>query len=101
MNEVIRARSPANFPEKINTPLLLLQGTEDKVVPPNQSEKIFEVLKKKGTPTGMLLFVGEGHGFRSAPNIKRALEAELYFYSKILGIELPESFDPAPALHNL
>ena len=93
---LIKERSPANYPEKINAPLLLLQGTEDKIVPPNQSEKIFEVLKKKGTPVGMLMFEGEGHGFCKAKNIKHALDAELYFYAKVLDIDLPEPFDPPP-----
>lgn len=94
--ELIRERSPSSYPEKISTPLLLLQGTEDKIVPPNQSEEIYEVLKKRGTPVGMLLFEGEGHGFRQAANVKHALDAELYFYAKILGLELPEPFETAP-----
>lgn len=84
--DLIRERSPINHVEKISTPILLLQGDEDKVVPPNQAFTIYEALKKKGTPVGMLLFEGEGHGFRSAENIKLSLDAELYFYSEILGL---------------
>ena len=94
--DLIRKRSPINFTEKISAPILLLQGEEDKVVPPNQATVIYEALKKKGIPVGMILYEGEGHGFRQAPNIKRSLDAELYFYSKILGIELPEPFEEPP-----
>ncbi len=94
--DLIRERSPVHHVDKLSAPILLLQGTEDKIVPPNQSETMFEALKKKGIPTGMILFEGEGHGFRQAPNIKRAFDAELYFYSKILGFTLPEPFKIAP-----
>nr|NGX27719.1 Dipeptidyl aminopeptidase BIII [Chlamydiota bacterium] len=94
--DLIRERSPTNHVEKISAPVLLLQGDEDKVVPPNQSFKIYEALKKKGVPVGMILFEGEGHGFRKAPNIKRSLDAELYFYSQILGIDLPQAFEKPP-----
>ena len=51
------------------------------VVPPNQAEMMIAALRKKGTPVGYLLFSGEQHGFRKAENIKRALDAELYFYA--------------------
>lgn len=94
--DVIRERSPVNHIDKISSPILLLQGDEDKIVPPNQTFTIYEALKKKGIPTAMLLFKGEGHGFRQASNIKRALDAELYFYGKILGLELADSFDQPP-----
>ena len=87
--EKIEARSPILHVDRIKRPILLLQGTEDKIVLPNQTTLIYEALKKKGIPVGMLLFEGEGHGFRQAPNIKRALDAELYFYSQVLDIPLP------------
>ncbi|NGX37287.1 MAG: Dipeptidyl aminopeptidase BIII [Chlamydiae bacterium] len=93
---LIRERSPINHVEKISAPILLLQGEEDKIVPPNQAFKIYDALEEKGTPVGMILFEGEGHGFRQAPNIKRALDAELYFYSKVLGFELAEPFQTPP-----
>jgi dipeptidyl aminopeptidase/acylaminoacyl peptidase len=54
------------------------------VVPPNQTEMMVEALRRRGIPTGYLLFAGEGHGFRRAENIKRALDAELYFYSTLI-----------------
>jgi len=59
----------------------IFSGDEDMVVPPNQTELMVEALRKKGTPVGYLLFSGEQHGFRKAENIKRALDAELYFYA--------------------
>jgi dipeptidyl aminopeptidase/acylaminoacyl peptidase len=61
--------------------MIFFQGDEDMVVPPNQTEMMVEALRKKGLPVGYLLFSGEQHGFRKAENIKRALDAELYFYA--------------------
>ena len=75
--------------------MLLLQGLDDKVVPPNQSEMIYEALKGKGIPTAYVAFEGEGHGFRKSENIVTALNAELYFYSQVLGFKLAE---PLPAI---
>lgn len=83
-------RSPIHFVKNIHCPVLLLHGTEDKVVLPAQSETIFKALKKKGIPTYYLLFEKEGHGFRQAPNMKKALEAEVLFYAKIFGFDLAE-----------
>jgi dipeptidyl aminopeptidase/acylaminoacyl peptidase len=79
--DVYRERSPIAFVEKLSAPVIFFQGDEDEVVPPNQSEMMVEALRKKGTPVGYLLFSGEQHGFRKAENIKRALDAELYFYA--------------------
>jgi dipeptidyl aminopeptidase/acylaminoacyl peptidase len=62
-------------------PVIFFQGDEDMVVPPNQTELMVEALRKKGLPVGYLLFTGEQHGFRQSDNIKRALDAELYFYA--------------------
>ena len=72
----------------------MLQGLEDKVVLPNQAEVMVEALRNKGLPVAYLPFEGEQHGFRKAENIKRALEAELYFYSRILGFDLAEPVEP-------
>lgn len=82
--DLIRERSPITHVDKIATPLLLLQGDEDKIVPPNQSEIIYEALKKRGVPVEYILFKGEGHGFRIGENIRRSLEEELKFYQKLL-----------------
>jgi dipeptidyl aminopeptidase/acylaminoacyl peptidase len=74
--------------------MILFQGLEDKVVPPNQAEKMVEAMRAKKLPVAYLTFEGEQHGFRKAENIERVLEAELYFYSKVFGFELAESVEP-------
>ncbi|MBS0626096.1 MAG: S9 family peptidase [Verrucomicrobia bacterium] len=89
------ARSPLYFVDQIHCPVILLQGDEDLIVPPPQSEKMYESLKKRGIPTAYLLFKNEQHGFRQAENIQRALEAELYFYSKVFDFSLG---DPVPPI---
>jgi dipeptidyl aminopeptidase/acylaminoacyl peptidase len=87
-------RSPIHFTERLNCPMILFQGLEDRVVPPNQSEKMFEAVRAKKLPVAYLTFEGEQHGFRKAENIKRVLEAELYFYSKIFGFQPADSIEP-------
>ncbi len=87
-------RSPIHFVDRLSAPMILFQGLEDKVVPPNQAEMMFEALKKKGLPVAYVPFEGEQHGFRKAENIKRALDGELYFYSRIFGFELAEPVEP-------
>ncbi len=79
--DVYRERSPIFHAERLSAPVIFFQGDEDMVVPPNQAELMIDALRKKGTPVGYLLFAGEQHGFRKAENIKRALDAELYFYA--------------------
>ncbi len=88
------ARSPIHHTEALSCPIIFLQGLEDKVVPPNQAEKMVAALQDKGIPVAYLAFEGEQHGFRRAENIKRSLEAELYFYAKILDFELAEPVEP-------
>ena len=87
-------RSPINFPERLSCPVIFFQGLEDKVVPPNQAEKMVEAIRGKGIPVSYVAFPGEQHGFRQAKNIKRALDGELYFYSRIFGFELAEPVEP-------
>ncbi len=87
-------RSPIHHLDGFNEPLLLLQGLEDRVVPPNQSEMIFEALKSRGVPTAYIAFPGEGHGFRKSENAIRAREAEYYFYARVLGFEPGEPLAP-------
>jgi dipeptidyl aminopeptidase/acylaminoacyl peptidase len=89
-----QARSPIDHLDRFKEPAILLQGLEDKVVPPNQAEAIFASLKQKGIPVAYVTFPGEQHGFRKAENIIRAREAELYFYSRVLGFNLPEKIEP-------
>ncbi|WP_394891588.1 S9 family peptidase [Mesorhizobium sp. AaZ16] len=76
-----RERSPLFHAERLSKPVIFFQGDEDAVVPPNQTEMMVDALRSRGTPVGYLLFSGEQHGFRQAANIKRALDAELYFYA--------------------
>jgi dipeptidyl aminopeptidase/acylaminoacyl peptidase len=83
--DVYEERSPVNHTDQLSCPVLLLQGADDKVVPPDQAETMFRVMKGKGIPCAYVLFEGEGHGFRQAQNIERALNAELYFYSRVFG----------------
>ena len=79
------ARSPINHVDKFSAPMIVLQGDEDAIVPPNQAEMIVGALKARGVPVTYLLFEGEQHGFRKAPNVIAALEAELAFFGEIIG----------------
>jgi dipeptidyl aminopeptidase/acylaminoacyl peptidase len=93
-NELYQERSPINHTEKLSCPLILFQGLEDQIVPPNQAEMMFGAVRAKGIPTAYIPFEGEQHGFRRSENIKRALEAELYFYSKVFGFDLADQIEP-------
>jgi dipeptidyl aminopeptidase/acylaminoacyl peptidase len=85
--DLYRERSPINFVERLSAPVILFQGLEDEVVPPNQAETMVAALKGNGVPHAYLAFAGEQHGFRRAATEIRCLEAELYFYGRILGFE--------------
>lgn len=87
-------RSPIHFTDRLSCPVILFQGLEDKIVLPNQAEMMVDALKAKGLPVAYVPFEGEQHGFRQAKNIKRALDGELYFYSRIFGFELAEAVEP-------
>ena len=87
-------RSPINSADRLSCPLILFQGLEDKIVPPSQAELMFDAVRGKGLPTAYIPFEGEQHGFRRAENIRRALDGELYFYSKVFGFELAEEVEP-------
>ncbi|PSR99741.1 Dipeptidyl aminopeptidase [Actinidia chinensis var. chinensis] len=78
-------RSPINFVNKFSCPILLLQGLEDKVVPPNQARKIYHALTEKGLPVALVEFEGEQHGFRKAETIKFALEQQMMFFARLVG----------------
>lgn len=93
-------RSPIHFTERLACPIIFFQGLEDVVVLPNQAETMFAAVRAKGLPTAYLPFEGEGHGFRRAENIKRSLDAELYFYGRVFGFELAEPVEPV-AIENL
>lgn len=90
------ARSPIHFTERLSCPVIFFQGLEDKVVPPNQAEMMVDVLKAKGLPVAYVAYEGEQHGFRRAENIKRTLDGEFYFYSRVFGFDLAELIEEVP-----
>jgi dipeptidyl aminopeptidase/acylaminoacyl peptidase len=92
--DLYRERSPVYHADSISRPLLLLQGLDDKVVPPAQAEVIVEALEERGVPYAYIAFAGEGHGFRKAENAKRALEAHFSFLAQIFGFEPADDFEP-------
>jgi dipeptidyl aminopeptidase/acylaminoacyl peptidase len=94
--DLYKERSPIHHVEGIDRPLIVLQGLEDEVVPPNQAEMIVNALRRKGVPVAYLTFEGEQHGFRQAANIRRALDAELSFYGQVFGFGLPGDEDIEP-----
>lgn len=93
--EIYQQRSPINFTDSLSCPVIFFQGLEDNIVPPNQAEEMVEALQKKGLPVAYVAFAGEQHGFRRSENIKRALDGEFYFYSRVFG------FTPAENLEEL
>ncbi len=92
--QLYRDRSPLYHLDKLGKPIIFFQGLEDNIVPPNQAEMMVEALRKKGVPVAYIAFEVEQHGFREAKNIKRATEAELYFYAKIFGFEPADRIEP-------
>ena len=85
-----RERAPLTHAGALAVPVLLLQGLDDKVVPPSQSEMFRDAALRNGVPHAYLPFAGEGHGFRRAETIVAALEAELSFYGQVLGFTPPD-----------
>jgi len=81
-------RSPIFHTDRIDRPLIVFQGLEDEVVPPNQAEMIVEAVRAKGVPVRYVPFEGEQHGFRQAANIRAALDGELAFYAEVLGFNV-------------
>lgn len=91
---VYRDRSAVNFAEHLSCPVVLFQGLEDKIVPPSQAEQFVAVCNEKKLPYAYLAFEGEQHGFRLASTIRRVLEAELYFYSRIYKFTPADEIEP-------
>ncbi len=89
-------RSPLYHADRLSCPVILFQGLEDKVVLPNQSEMMAAALRAKGVPVAYVPFPGEQHGFRKAENIKRSLEAELFFYGRIFRFVPADAIEPVP-----
>jgi dipeptidyl aminopeptidase/acylaminoacyl peptidase len=94
--DIYDARSPIHFVDDISCPLILFQGLEDRVVPPNQAQMMYDAVNAKGLPVALVMFEGEQHGFRKAENIRRALDGELYFLSRVFGFEPAEKIEPVP-----
>jgi dipeptidyl aminopeptidase/acylaminoacyl peptidase len=93
--ERYRERSPVTYADKISKPLLLLQGLDDRVVPPSQAEAIVTALERNGVPYAYIAFEGEGHGFRGADAIRRSKEASLSFLAQVFGFEPADDIEPA------
>lgn len=91
---IYQARSPLAHVEGMEAALLLLQGAEDRVVPPNQAEAMYAAVRAKGLPVACLIFPGEQHGFRRAETVAQALAAELGFYGRIFGFTPADALDP-------
>jgi dipeptidyl aminopeptidase/acylaminoacyl peptidase len=87
-------RSPINYVEQVNCPVIFFQGLEDTIVPAEQSETMFDALRDRGVPTAYVAYPGEYHGFTQEENIKRTLEAELYFYSRVFGFKIADEVSP-------
>ena len=94
MKQLYMERSPIHYTEKLNCPVIFFQGLEDAVVPPSQAEAMVDALKKKGLPVAYIAYEGEQHGFRKAENIKRTIEGEFYFYSRIFGYKPADDTEP-------
>ena len=100
MRDVYRARSPLHAADGLDCALILFQGLEDKVVPPNQSEMMADAVRRKGLPVAYVTFEGEQHGFRRVESIVRSLEAELDFYGAVFGFTPADAIAPV-AIDNL
>jgi dipeptidyl aminopeptidase/acylaminoacyl peptidase len=95
-SELYRERSPIHYTGRLSCPVIFFQGLEDEVVPKEQAETMFAALREKGLPVSYVPFEGEQHGFRRAENIRRALDGELYFYSRVFGFDLADPVEPVP-----
>lgn len=87
-------RSAIHHIDGVSCPVIFFQGLEDVVVPPNQAETMVDSLRKRGIPVAYIPFEGEQHGFRKAESLRRAFEAELYFYSRVFGFRLADKVEP-------
>ncbi len=94
--DIYRERSPLHHIDRLNRPIAFFQGEEDKIVPPNQTEMMVDALRMRKIPVACIIFEHEQHAFRRAQTISRSLDGELYFYAKILGIEIADDVVPLP-----
>lgn len=94
--DLYRERSPIHFVDQVRVPVIVLQGAEDRVVPPEEAERIVAALRANGVPHAYVLLPGEDHGFRAAESIVRAYGAELSFYAQVFGFTLADEIEPVP-----
>jgi dipeptidyl aminopeptidase/acylaminoacyl peptidase len=94
--DLYRERSPVYAADRIEAPVIFFQGKDDVVCPPEQTDMMVRALEKKGAPYAALSFEHEGHGFRRGETIRRALEAELYFYGRVFGFDPADTLEPIP-----
>jgi dipeptidyl aminopeptidase/acylaminoacyl peptidase len=87
-------RSPLSHLDRLKRPVVFFHGLQDKVTPPNQAVAMVKALEEQGVPVAFLAFPEEGHGFRLAETIRRSLDAELYFYCHMFGIEPADNLEP-------
>jgi len=92
--DLYRDRSAVYFADNLKVPVILFQGLEDKIVPPSQAEEFVSVCQKKKLPYAYVAFEGEQHGFRQEKNIRRSIEGEMYFLSRIFGFENADKIAP-------
>lgn len=94
-----RERSPIHHVDRLARPVIFFQGGEDRVVPPDQTERLVAAMRAKRVPVAYILFADEAHGFRRAANITRALEAELFFYGRLFHFTPADAIPPIPTEH--
>jgi len=92
--DLYRERSAINYAKEMSCPVILFQGLEDKIVPPGQAEMFVEACAEKNLPYAYVAFEGEQHGFRQDKNIRRSLEGELYFLSRMFGFSTADQIEP-------
>jgi len=92
--DLYRDRSAVHFADSLKRPVILFQGLEDKIVPPSQAEEFVAVCEKKKLPYAYVAFEGEQHGFRKKENIRRSIEGELFFLSRIFGFSTADEIEP-------
>ena len=95
-----RERSPLHHVDRLSCPMLILQGLDDRVVPPNQAEAMAAAVRAKGLPVALVMFEGEGHGFRGAATIRASYDAQLSFLGQVFGF-VPAGPVPALTVENL
>ena len=98
--EALVERSPIHHLDSFHCPVIFFQGAEDRIVPPNQAQSMVAALRRKGIPVACIEFPGEGHGFRKAANIARAIGSEYAFFCRVFDMPVDEDL-PEVRIENL